>query len=58
LLDIHIITTIKPKRMRWMTHATHKGQVRNAYNVLVENNLKKRSHSGDLGLKRKIWNGS
>jgi hypothetical protein len=48
----HIFRVIKSWRMRWAGHVTHKGEIRNV--VLWLENLKRRSHSEDLGVDGKI----
>jgi len=32
----NIISEIKSRRMRWVKHVTHTGQIRNAHKILVE----------------------
>jgi hypothetical protein len=40
--------------MRWAGHVARILEMRNAYNILVEKNLKGRGHLEDLGVKGKI----
>jgi hypothetical protein len=50
----NIIRVIKSRRVRWVVHAAHMGEIRNAYSIFWLENLKGRDHSKDLGIYGKI----
>jgi hypothetical protein len=43
------VTAFKSRRMRWVSHLSHKGKMRNAYNLFVQK-LKGRDRLGDLDI--------
>jgi hypothetical protein len=43
------IRVIKSRRIRWIGHAAHMGEMRNVYSILV-GKLERRDHSEDLGI--------
>jgi hypothetical protein len=49
----NIIRVIRSRRMRWVGHTKYMGEMRNVYNIWLEN-LKGRDHSEDLGIYGKI----
>jgi hypothetical protein len=44
-----IIRVIRSRKIRWVGHVTHRGEMRNAYKILVTN-LKGRDHLGDISI--------
>jgi hypothetical protein len=49
--SLDIIRVIKSRRLRWMLHVAHMGEMRNAYDILVGNLELKRP----LGRPRHRW---
>jgi hypothetical protein len=49
----NVICVIKSRRMTWAGHVAHMGEMRNAYNIVVEN-LNGRDHSENLRINRII----
>jgi hypothetical protein len=49
----YIIRMIKSRRMRWVGHVVHMGEMRNAYKILV-GKPDGRDHSEDLGIGGRI----
>jgi hypothetical protein len=48
-----IIRMIKSRRTRWAKHVARMGEMRNAYNIFLEN-VKGKDHSEDIGLDERI----
>jgi hypothetical protein len=44
-----IIRIIKSRRMRWVGHVAHMGEMRNTYKTLAEESERKRPHGRILG---------